>query len=124
MTRGEDLLQDALKQLDGWRTDATHMSRVLHLDESQHASLTEWIKIYADAFEQRPDIHRSDGQTRIAVAGTDGVTLSEVNFAARVEDAYQHITGSGSRDPEANPHAETPTGALRAWWYRRRQQSL
>lgn len=121
MTRGEDLLQDALRQLDGWSTDDTRMSRVLTLDESQHASLTEWIKIYADAFEQRPDVSRSDGQTRIAVAGTDGVTLSEVNFAARVEDAYQHIAGITSRDPRSTPHADTPTGALRAWWNRRKQ---
>ena len=122
MTRGEDLLQDALKQLDGWNTDATHMSRVLQLDESQHASLTEWIKIYADAFEQRPDIQRSNGQTRIDVAGADTLTLSEVNFAARVEDAYQNIAGPVERDPETDP--ETSTSALRSWWQRRRQQSV
>lgn len=121
MTRGEDLLQDAIQQLDGWSTDDIRMSRVLTLDDSQHASLTEWIKIYADAFEQRPDVSRSDGQTRILVAGTRGVTLSEVNFAARVEDAYQHITGVDPRAPRSGPHAETPTGALRAWWNRRRE---
>lgn len=121
MTRGEDLLQDAIQQLDGWNTDNTRMTRVLTLDESQHASLTEWIKIYADAFEQRPDVSRSDGQTRILVAGTEGVTLSEVNFAARVEDAYQHIAGVSTRGPDSGPHADTPTGALRAWWNRRRE---
>lgn len=121
MTRGEELLQDAIQQLDGWSTDATHMTRVLTLDESQHASLTEWIKIYADAFEQRPAVSRSDGKTRILVAGTEGVTLSEVNFAARVEDAYQHIAGVTTRSTDSGPHAETPTGALRAWWNRRRE---
>lgn len=118
MTRGEDLLQDAIQQLDGWNCDDTRMTRVLPLDDSQHANLTEWIKIYADAFEQRPDVSRSDGQTRILVSGIGGVTLSEVNFAARVEDAYQHIAGVDSRVGR-DPHAETPTGALRAWWHRR-----
>nr|WP_324796712.1 hypothetical protein [Stackebrandtia sp.] len=119
MTRGDDLLQDALQQLDGWSTDHTHISRVLTIDDSQHADLTERIKIFADAFELRPDVSRLDGQTRIDVTRPDGVSLSEVNFAARVEDAYQHIAGPTSTLGDG-PHAESPSGAFRTWWSRRR----
>jgi 4a-hydroxytetrahydrobiopterin dehydratase len=119
MTRGNDLLQDALQQLDGWSTDSTHISRTLAIDESQHADLTERIKIFADAYELRPDVRRFDGRTRIHVGRAEGVTLSEVSFAARVEDAYQHIAGVGAvagRDP----HGESATGSFRTWWSRRR----
>lgn len=118
MTRGDDLLQDALQQLDGWSTDSTHISRTLTINDSQHADLTERIKIFADAYELRPAVRRMDGNTRIDVTRAEGVTLSEVSFAARVEDAYQNIAGV-SASLRAEPHAESATGGFRTWWSRR-----
>ena len=117
MTKGEELLKDALNQLDGWRTDQTHISRTLYIDESQHADLTERIKIFADTLQLRPDVRRTDGLTHIDISYSDGVTLSEINFAARVEDAYQHLAGATA--VVDNPHVEANTGSLRAWWNRR-----
>lgn len=114
MTRGNDLLRDALQQLDGWNAAPTHISRTLTIDDSQHADLTERIKIFADALELRPDVRRLDGCTRIAVNRAEGVTISEIKFAARVEDAYQHIAGV-----VADPHKEATTGSLKAWWQRK-----
>lgn len=119
MTRGDDLLQDALQQLNGWSTDATHISRTLTIDDGQHADLTERIKIFADAYELRPEIQRTDGHTRIDVSRAEGVTLSEVSFAARVEDAYQHIAGVIAADPRPEPN----TGGFRTWWNRRRNEN-
>ncbi|CAM3496100.1 pterin dehydratase [Stackebrandtia soli] len=115
MTRGDDTLQDALQQLGGWSADSTHISRTLTIDESQHADLTERIKIFADALELSPDVRRFDGRTRIVINHVDGVGLSEVKFAARVEDAYQHLAGTFGSEP----HDEPTTGAIRTWWHRR-----
>ena len=112
MTRGNDLLQDALQQLDGWSTEPNHISRTLTIDESQHADLTERIKVFADAFELRPHVRRRNGCTEIDISRDEGVTLSEVSFAARIEDAYQNITGA-TREP--SPRAKS-TGRSRAWW--------
>lgn len=114
MTRGNDLLQDVLRQLDGWNAEPTHISRTLTIDDRQHADLTERIKIFADALELNPYVKRHDGRTQIEVNRTDGVTMSEIKFAARVEDAYQHIAGV-----TANPHKEPTTGSLKAWWQRK-----
>lgn len=114
MTRGNDLLQDVLEQLDGWNAEPTHISRTLTIDDRQHADLTERIKIFADALELNPYVKRHDGFTQIELNRADGVTLSEIKFAARVEDAYQHIAGVA-----VNPHKEPTTGSLKAWWQRR-----
>lgn len=123
MTRGNDLLQDALQQLDGWSTEPTHISRTLTIDDSQHADLTERIKIFADAFELRPAVCRRQGQTKIDIVRDEGVTVSEVSFAARVEDAYQNITGASQRIG-VDPHAESATGGFRTWWSRKRHDNV
>ncbi|MGH8791535.1 MAG: 4a-hydroxytetrahydrobiopterin dehydratase [Stackebrandtia sp.] len=113
------MLQDAMRQLDGWSSHPTRISRTLAIDESQHADLTERIKIYADTLRLRPDVSRRDGKTQIDLRSSDGVTLSEVNFAARVEGAYRDIAGTPV-DQGAH-HVEPITGGfIRSWLGRRR----
>lgn len=115
MTRGEDLLKDALRQLDGWSTDPTRISRTLTIDESQHADLSERIKIYADTLELCPAVSRRDGKTQIDVRRSEGVSLSEVNFAARVENAYRDIAGKTADEAES-----APSKRVNGWWQRRK----
>lgn len=93
--RAGDYLSDALTLLGGWTRDEREITRTLPLDETQHAALTERIKVVADALELRPEIRRSSGQTqiRLGTAGSAGLTPDAVTMAARIEDAYRAVTG-------------------------------
>jgi pterin-4a-carbinolamine dehydratase len=93
--RRGDYLTDALTLLAGWTRDADEITRTLALDETEHAALTERIKVVADALQVQPEIRRTDGETRIRVTTPDGgaLTAGEVTMAARIEDAYRTITG-------------------------------
>ncbi|MBT8227990.1 MAG: pterin dehydratase [Dactylosporangium sp.] len=94
--RGEDqrnYLSDALALLQGWTRDGRQIQRVLHIDDCQHAALTERMKIVSDALQLRPEIRRSEGCTQIRVRGTTpGLSANEVALAARIEDLYSKIT--------------------------------
>jgi 4a-hydroxytetrahydrobiopterin dehydratase len=70
--------------------------RTLQLDESQHADLTERIKVVADALQVRADVRRFDGRTQIRLRTPDRSALSpgEVTLAARIEDLYSKIIGA------------------------------
>lgn len=94
---GRDYLTDALALLTGWTHHGRQIERTLVLDETEHAALTERIKVAADALHLRPEIRRRDGQTRIRLGARDGekITEGEVTLAARIEDAYRTVTGTG-----------------------------
>lgn len=89
-----DYLSDALTLLAGWSRQGRQLERTLALDETQHAALTERIKVAADALHLRPEIRRVDGHTRIRLGARDGdaITAGEVTLAARIEDAYRTVT--------------------------------
>ena len=91
-----DYLSDALALLQGWTRDGTEIRRTLHLDDSQHAALTERMKVVADALQVRPHVRRLDGRTqiRLRTPGTTSLTAGEVTLAARIEDLYRTITGA------------------------------
>ncbi|WP_433056516.1 4a-hydroxytetrahydrobiopterin dehydratase [Dactylosporangium sp. CS-033363] len=90
-----DYLSDALALLQGWTHDGGEIRRTLQIDDSQHAALTERMKVVADAVGVRPDVRRLDGYTqiRLRVPGSDDSDLSpgEVTLAARIEDLYKNI---------------------------------
>lgn len=90
-----DYLTDAFALLQGWTREGTEIRRTLRLDDSQHATLTESMKVVADALQLRAEVRRLDGHTQIRVCSPDGDGLSagEVALAARVEDLYRRITG-------------------------------
>lgn len=90
----KDPLSDALTLLDGWTREGRQLRRTLTLDDSQHAALTERIKVFADALRLRPRISRTDGQTQIRLDAQDetGIGEGEVALAARIEDAYRTVT--------------------------------
>lgn len=90
-----DYLSDALTVLGGWTQDGVQLERVLVCDDSQHAALTERIKVAADTLHLRPRINRLDGHTQILVGPSDGdvITDGEVALAARIEDAYRTVVG-------------------------------
>jgi pterin-4a-carbinolamine dehydratase len=90
-----DYLSDALALLTGWTRDGVQIKRILAIDDSQHAALTERIKVAADTLHLRPTIRRLDGHTQISLGARDGgaITDGEVTLAARIEDAYRTITG-------------------------------
>jgi 4a-hydroxytetrahydrobiopterin dehydratase len=90
-----DHLSDALGLLNGWTRDGGLLGRTLSIDDSQHAALTERIKVAADTWHLRPRIRRCDGLTQITLAAGDGsaITDDEVALAARIEDAYRSVTG-------------------------------
>ncbi|GID96465.1 pterin dehydratase [Actinoplanes sp. NPDC049668] len=96
-TRGirSDYLSDALAVLGGWTRDGVQLKRVLACDDSQHAALTERIKVAADTLRLRPSIRRMDGHTQILLGAPDGVAITdgEVTLAARIEDAYRTVVG-------------------------------
>lgn len=94
--RERDYLTDALTLLAGWTRHGREISRTLRLDDSQHAALTERIKVAADALQLRPEITRREGHTQIRLGTPDGSTLTagEVALAARIEAAYRTITGA------------------------------
>jgi pterin-4a-carbinolamine dehydratase len=91
-----DHLSDALNLLKGWTREGEQIRRTLVIDDSQHAALTERVKVVADALRLRPEISRRDDQTQIRVGHSDGEPLNEgdVLLAARIEDAYRAVTGS------------------------------
>jgi 4a-hydroxytetrahydrobiopterin dehydratase len=93
--RSTDYLSDALTLLAGWTREDRELTRTLALDDTQHAALTERIKVVADALQLRPEIRRLEGQTqiRLGTPGGTGVTEGAVTMAARIEDAYRTITG-------------------------------
>lgn len=97
--RAGDYLSDALTLLGGWTRDDREITRTLPLDDTQHAALTERIKVVADALRLRPEIRRTEGQTQIRLntPGGDGLTPGAVTMAARIEDAYRTVTGRDSR---------------------------
>ena len=90
-----DYLTDALTLLSGWKRDGVLLKRELALDDSQHAALTERIKVAADTLSIRPRIRRLDGQTQICLGDRDGeaITDGEVTLAARIEDFYRTVVG-------------------------------
>jgi 4a-hydroxytetrahydrobiopterin dehydratase len=90
-----DYLSDALALLSGWTRDGLQIKRILPIDDSQHAALTERIKVAADTLRLRPDVRRLDGYTQICLCARDGgaITDGEVTLAARIEDAYRTVTG-------------------------------
>lgn len=94
--RQQDYLSDALACLAGWTRDGRELRRTLPLDETQHAALTERIKVAADALQLRPVIRRLDGHTQIRLGSAEDTTLTagEVTLAARIEDAYRTILGN------------------------------
>jgi 4a-hydroxytetrahydrobiopterin dehydratase len=97
-TVGSDYLSDALEQLGGWTRDDGRLRRVLICDDSQHAALTERIKVAADTLRLRPTIRRLDGHTQICLGSQEGdaITHGEVALAARIEDAYRTVTGANT----------------------------
>jgi 4a-hydroxytetrahydrobiopterin dehydratase len=92
---GSDYLSDALALLSGWTRDGVQLKRELACDESQHAALTERIKVAADTLHIRPSIRRLDGHTQILLGDRDGeaITDGEVTLAARIEDFYRTVLG-------------------------------
>ena len=93
---GSDYLSDALALLNGWTRDGVQLRRELACDESQHAALTERIKVAADTLHLRPSIRRLDGHTQILLGDRDGeaITDGEVTLAARIEDFYRTVVGA------------------------------
>lgn len=91
-----DYLNDALTLLSGWTRDGVQLRRELACDDSQHADLTERIKVAADTLHIRPTIKRSDGHTQICLGQQDGsaITDGEVTLAARIEDFYRTVVGA------------------------------
>ena len=90
-----DYLSDALSHLAGWTREDRQLRRTFTLDDTQHADLTERIKVCADALRLRAELRRLDGHTQIKLAAADGTTITdrEVALAARIEDAYRAVTG-------------------------------
>lgn len=90
-----DYLADALTLLAGWTRSDQEITRTLPLDETQHAALTERIKVAADALQLQPEIRRTDGETWIRLTTPEGagLTAGEVTMAARIEDAYRTVIG-------------------------------
>ncbi|MFC4017225.1 4a-hydroxytetrahydrobiopterin dehydratase [Micromonospora sp. GCM10011542] len=91
-----DYLSDALTLLPGWNREGEQIRRVLVIDDTQHAALTERVKVVADALHLRPEISRRADHTQIRVGHGNGepLTEGEVLLAARIEDAYRAVTES------------------------------
>ncbi|MEH1101307.1 4a-hydroxytetrahydrobiopterin dehydratase [Micromonospora sp. CPCC 205561] len=88
-----DYLSDALTLLTGWIREGEQIRRTLSIDDTQHAALTERVKVVADALHLRPEISRRANQTQIRVGhGNAPLTEGEVLLAARIEDAYRAVT--------------------------------
>ena len=88
-----DDLRDALDLLKDWIGDAREIRRTMRLDETEHAALTERIKVVADALQVRPDVRRRNGLTEVRLRTPDGgsLTAGEVSLAARIENVYRSI---------------------------------
>ena len=93
--RGHDYLDDARRTLKEWMGDAREIRRTLRIDDSEHAALTERIKVVSDAMQLRPEVRRLDGHTQIRLRPPDGgaLTAGEVTLAARIEAAYRAVVG-------------------------------
>jgi len=93
---GHGYLDDARRLLKEWIGDASEIRRTLRIDDSEHAALTERIKVAADVLHLRPEVRRLDGHTQIRLKAPDGRTLTagEVTLAARIEAAYRAVVGS------------------------------
>jgi 4a-hydroxytetrahydrobiopterin dehydratase len=91
-----DYLTDALTLLPGWLREGRQIKRTLVIDDTQHAALTERMKIVADAVHLRPEIRRLDGHTQIKIGPLDGEMITEdvVTLAARIEDLYRALTST------------------------------
>ncbi|PZF93598.1 4a-hydroxytetrahydrobiopterin dehydratase [Micromonospora deserti] len=90
-----DYLSDALALLTGWVREGERIRRTLVIDDTQHAALTERVKVVADALHLRPEISRRADRTQIRVGhGNAPLTEGEVLLAARIEDAYRAVTES------------------------------
>jgi 4a-hydroxytetrahydrobiopterin dehydratase len=94
--RSSDYLTDALELLQGWTQHGAQLRRELVCDDSQHAALTERIKVAADTLRIRPAIRRTDGHTQISLSAAEGdiITDGQVTLAARIEDAYRTVVGA------------------------------
>ena len=92
----DDYLSDALTLLSGWTREGEQIRRTLMIDDTQHAALTERVKVVADALHLRPEISRRADSTQIRVGHGSGgpLTEGEVLLAARIEDAYRAVTES------------------------------
>ncbi|GAA1816386.1 hypothetical protein GCM10009682_41580 [Luedemannella flava] len=92
---GQEFLDDALRTLKEWFGDAREIRRTLHISDAEHAALTERIKVASDVFQLRPEVRRADGNTQIRVRTADGgsINAGAVALAARIEAAYQAVTG-------------------------------
>ncbi|SBT47314.1 4a-hydroxytetrahydrobiopterin dehydratase [Micromonospora auratinigra] len=90
-----DYLSDALTLLSGWTREGEQIRRILVLDDTQHAALTERVAVVADALRLRPEISRRADRTQIRLGHDDGepLTEGEVLLAARIEDAVRAVTG-------------------------------
>ena len=109
----DNVLLDALRELNGWEADDGRFARTLPLDESQHAELAEQIKIFADTLNVHPDVTRSDHATLIVLTRHGGVSLTDVTFAGRVESAYLALAG------EPVNGADSPLARGRFRWLKR-----
>lgn len=98
----DNVLLDALRELNGWEADDNRLTRTLPLDESQHAALAEQIKIFADTLNVHPDVSRSDHATLIVLNRAGGVSITDVTFAGRVESAYLAIAGELAAEENAH----------------------
>ncbi|MFI7077885.1 MULTISPECIES: 4a-hydroxytetrahydrobiopterin dehydratase [unclassified Micromonospora] len=91
-----DYLSDALTLLNGWTREGDQIRRTLVIDDTQHAALTERVKVVADALHLRPEISRRADHTQIRVGHHDEpLTEGEVLLAARIEDAYRAVAEPG-----------------------------
>ncbi|THV43113.1 pterin dehydratase [Glycomyces buryatensis] len=107
----DNVLLDALSELNGWVADDGRLRRTLPLDESQHAELAEQIKIFADTLNVRPDVSRSEQATLIVLTRDGGFGLPDVTFAGRVESAYISIAG----DIAAQEDSDLAKGRFTRW---------
>ncbi|SNY06295.1 4a-hydroxytetrahydrobiopterin dehydratase [Paractinoplanes atraurantiacus] len=96
-----DYLTDALTVLSEWTRDGVQLRRELACDDSQHAALTERIKVAADTLRIQPNIRRTNGHTQICLGDRDGDALTdgEVTLAARIEDFYRTVTDTQPANP-------------------------
>lgn len=94
-TLNDEIVREALAQLDEWQGDRRGIHRSLEITDSEHAELTERIKVVADAMRLRPDLHRAGDHTEIDLGPVDGDMLStaQIALAARIEAAYRSIAG-------------------------------
>ena len=88
----KELSERQIQQREDHR-DGVQLRRDLPCDDSQHAALTERIKVAADTLHIRPNIRRIDGHTQICLGAQDGtaITDGEVTLAARIEDFYRTV---------------------------------